>query len=53
VKKCFNTALIIGEEEVRGNIITIKDLKNFKQYKVKKDNLVKEVLKITGEYKNE
>jgi histidyl-tRNA synthetase len=53
VKKGFNTALIIGEEEVRGNIITIKDLKNFKQYKVKKDNLVKEVLKITGEYKNE
>jgi histidyl-tRNA synthetase len=52
-KKGFSTALIIGEEEVKNDIITVKDLKSFKQYKVKKNNLVKEVLRITGADQNE
>jgi histidyl-tRNA synthetase len=52
-KRGFNTALIIGEEEIRSNIITVKDLKNFKQYKVKKNKLVKEILRITGADKYE
>ncbi|MCD4669465.1 MAG: ATP phosphoribosyltransferase regulatory subunit, partial [Actinomycetia bacterium] len=52
-KKGFNIAVIIGDDEIKNNTITIKDLKNFKQYNISKEKIVEKIFEIMGAVKNE
>lgn len=52
-KKGFNIAVIIGDDEINNNTITIKDLKSFKQYNINKDKLLEKISEITGAVKND
>jgi len=51
-KKGFNIAVIIGNDEINNNTITIKDLKSFKQYNINKDKLLEKISEIIGAVKN-
>jgi len=52
-KKDYDFAVIIGEEEVKERSITIKDIKDFKQYKASWDKEKDKVLGIIGAVKHE
>jgi len=47
-KNDFNFVIIIGEDEVRKGNLTIKDVKNFKQYKINWKNQKEKLNKIIG-----
>ncbi|MES0340830.1 MAG: histidine--tRNA ligase [Candidatus Humimicrobiaceae bacterium] len=44
----FDIIVFLGEDEYRNNSVTIKDLKNFKQYKVSKNEIVGKIFEIAG-----
>ena len=44
----FDIIAIIGGDEYKNNTVTIKDLKNFKQYTVGKNEIVGKIFEITG-----
>ena len=50
--KGFNIAVIIGDDEINNNTITVKDLKSFKQYNINKDKLLEKISEIIGAFKN-
>jgi len=52
-KKGFNIAVIIGDDEINNNTITIKDLKDYKQYNINKDKLLEKISEIIGAVKND
>jgi histidyl-tRNA synthetase len=41
-------AVIIGDEEIREDRVTIKDLKRFKQYNISRTELVEKIIDLTG-----
>jgi histidyl-tRNA synthetase len=47
-KKGFDVAVIVGDEEIKKNKVTVKDLKRFKQYSVSRTELVKKIIDLTG-----
>jgi histidyl-tRNA synthetase len=47
-KKGFDVAVIIGDEEIKEDKVTIKDLKRFKQYNVSRTELVEKIIDVTG-----
>ncbi len=51
-KKDFNIAVIIGDDEIKNNTITIKDLKSFKQYNINKEKILEKISEIMGAVKN-
>jgi len=52
-KKDYNIAIIIGDDEIDNNTITIKDLNNFKQYSINKEDLLEKIIEIMGAIKND
>ena len=44
----FDIIAFLGEDEYKNDSVTIKDLKNFKQYKVSKNEIVGKIFEITG-----
>jgi len=44
----FDIIAFLGENEYKSNSVTIKDLKDFKQYTVSKKEIVKKIFEITG-----
>ena len=51
--KKIKNVIIIGEEEVKERSVTIKDIKDFKQYKASWDKEKDKVLGIIGAVKHE
>jgi len=52
-KKDYNIAIIIGDDEIENNKITVKDLNNFKQYSINKEDLLEKIIEIMGAIKND
>ena len=48
-KKGFGLVVIIGEEEMKKESVTVKDLAKFEQYSIGRQELVKKIRQITGE----
>ena len=44
----FDIIAFLGEDEYKNDSVTIKDLKNFKQYKVSKNEIVGKIFEIAG-----
>ena len=44
----FDIIVFLGEDEYKNDSVTIKDLKNFKQYKVSKNEIVGKIFEIAG-----
>jgi len=44
----FDIIAFLGEDELKNNSVTIKDLKDFKQYTVNKKEIAKKIFEIAG-----
>jgi len=44
----FDIIAFLGEDELKNDSVTIKDLKDFKQYTVSKKEIVRKIFEIAG-----